>query len=130
MIIPEITAEYIMVAIFAFSNMILNIAMIVYLWKINKGIARTLDHHIDFADAMCKIDSVATENAVAIDERISESITDVNKRIDFLTRWQKVTAKMIKDDLDRLKQHDDRVGDISNVIERIRARVEPEENKG
>lgn len=121
--------EFAMFAFFAFTNVCLNVTMIIYLFRINRGIRETLSHHSDFADAMCRIDHVSNENAVAISERIAESITDVNKRIEFLTRWQKVTAKMIKDDIDRLKEHDSKVGGISNVIDRIRERVEPYEKK-
>lgn len=95
-----VTNQMIAAGFFAFTNVILNFAMILYLYRINKGITKTLNHHDDFADAMYRIDKVSTEHAMALDGRIQETMSDVSKRIDFLTRWQKIIAKMIKEDLE------------------------------
>lgn len=72
--------------------------------KIRSRIKEFIRRQDEFVGVWSRIDKVATENARILEQRIVERTDDLNNRLNYLTRWQKITAKMIRQYMPHIKE--------------------------
>jgi hypothetical protein len=116
------TTEVILTYLFPFFNILLNVAMLVLLYKAWGELkSQTVTHDV-LADVLVRMDKIAIENVHGIIAALDNNTSAIGSKIDRIHKRQNTTAKMIFDDRERLRKHVERVHELQRIAKALEDR--------
>lgn len=120
----EITVLIIILSVFAVLNIGLNAFILYYLHNAQQQLNETMRHHNIFADVYSNMEASAAENAETIFECITDRSNFIASRLEHIHRRQNTVANMIREDRDRLKEHDAKVEELRRIAQGLAEKID------